>query len=78
MEEEASKNFGDLEKDLLTGKGIRYDFKTEVGFVDDRIEDHAKKNKISFLVMGKNMSIRNKESFDELMEHLQVPLVIVP
>jgi hypothetical protein len=53
-------------------------FKIEIGFVDDRIEEHTKNNKISFLVMGKNMSIRNKESFDELVENLQAPLVIVP
>jgi nucleotide-binding universal stress UspA family protein len=78
IEEEASKNFGVLEKELLAGTGITYNFKTEVGFVDDRIEDHARKNKISFLVMGKGMSLRNKETFDDLVEHLQVPLVIVP
>jgi nucleotide-binding universal stress UspA family protein len=78
IEEEASKNFGVLEKELLAGTGIAYNFKTEVGFVDDRIEDHTRKNKISFLVMGKGMSLRNKETFDDLVEHLQVPLVIVP
>lgn len=78
IEEEASKNFGVLEKELLAGTGITYDFRTEVGFVEDRIENHTKKNKIDFLVMGKGMSLRNKEAFDELLEHLQVPLVIVP
>lgn len=78
IEEEALKNFAVLEKDLLKGKGIDYDFKIEVGFVDDRIEDHAKKNKISFLVIGKGIIIRNKETFDELLDQLKAPLVIVP
>lgn len=78
IEEEASKNFAVLEEQLLKGKGIDYDFRIEIGFVDDRIEDHARKNKISFLVMGKGIIIRNKETFDELLDQLQSPLVIVP
>lgn len=78
MEDEGLRNFKALEKEFLEGTGISYDFKTEVGFVDDRIEEHTKKNKVGFLVIGKNMSIRNKESFDHLMENLQAPLVIVP
>jgi shikimate 5-dehydrogenase len=77
LEEEASKNFEAIEKELLAGTGITYDFKTEVGFVDDRIEDHARKNKVSFLVMGKSMSIRNKD-FDALVDQLKIPLVLVP
>ena len=78
MEEEAAKNFSLFEKELLAGKGITYDFKTEVGFIDDRIEEHARRNKLSFLVMDKEMSLRNKESFDDLIKQLQIPLVIVP
>jgi nucleotide-binding universal stress UspA family protein len=78
IEEDALKNFGVLEKELLKEKGIDYDFKTEVGFVDDRIEDHTKKNKISFLVIGKGIVLRNKETFDELLNQLQAPLVIIP
>jgi hypothetical protein len=78
MEEEATKNFVLLEKELLVGKGIPYDFQIEVGFIDDRIEEHAKKNKLSFLVMDKGMSLRNKEVFDDLVKQLQIPLVIVP
>lgn len=78
IEEEASKNFSVLEKDLLKGKGISYDFKIEVGFVEDRIEDYARKNKVSFLVIGKGIATKNKETFDELLEQLKAPLVIVP
>lgn len=78
MDDEGLKNFKSMEKEFLDGTGVAYDFKTEIGFVDDRIEEHTKKNKIGFLVLGKNMTIRNKESFDELVENLQVPLVIIP
>lgn len=78
IEEEAAKNFAVLEKEVLGGKGISYDFKSEVGFVDDRIEDHARKHKVSFLVIGKGILIRNKETFDELLDQLKAPLVIIP
>ena len=78
MEAEAQSNFSELERELLVGKGIKYDFKTEVGFVADRIEDHAKRQSVGFLVMGKSMTIGNREAFEELMEHLDVPLIIVP
>jgi len=78
MEEEAQANFSELERELLVGNGITYDFKTEVGFVADRVEEHAKKKDVGFLVMGKSMTIGSKEGFEELMEHLQVPLIIVP
>lgn len=78
LDEEAIKNFADVEREHLTGSGIQYEFKTEIGFVDDRIEEHLKSNKISFLVMGKGMSLRNKESFDDLLNQLRIPLVIIP
>jgi len=77
-EEVAYRNFAALEKEVLAGEGISYDFKIEVGFIDDRVEDHIKKNKIDFLVMDKGMTLRNKESFDDLVKELQIPIVIVP
>jgi hypothetical protein len=78
IEESANRNFSSLERDILTGKGISYDFKIEVGFVSNRVKHYAKKDGVSFVVMGKRMNSTNKESFDELAESLQVPLVIVP
>lgn len=78
MEQDALKNFECLEKELLADKGIVYDFKIEVGFIDDRIEKHVKMNELSFLVMDKGMSLRNKESFDDLLKQLPIPIVIVP
>jgi nucleotide-binding universal stress UspA family protein len=77
-ETEAQKKFLMLEKDVLNNNGVDYDFRTEIGFVADRIEDHTKKNAIRFLVMDKRMALENKEMFDELIGHIRVPLVIVP
>ncbi|HEU5290467.1 MAG TPA: universal stress protein [Cyclobacteriaceae bacterium] len=78
IEEDAMKNLTQLEKELLSNSGVEYDFKIEVGFVDDRIAEHVKSNQISFLVIDKGMGLRNKESFDDLVRDLQIPLVIVP
>lgn len=78
IEENAKNNFSVLEKDVLVDSGVSYDFKIEVGFVSNRVREYAKKNTVSFLVMGKKMNSGSKESFDELAENLQVPLVIVP
>ncbi len=78
IEENAKRNFSALENEIVKGKGISYDFKAEVGFVSSRIADYVKRDGVSFLVMGKEMNSTNKESFDELADTLQVPLVIVP
>jgi hypothetical protein len=78
IEDEANQNFKILETDLLLNKQISYDFKTEVGFIADRVEEHSKNHPINFLVVNKNVRMNNKESFDDLMENMQVPLVIIP
>jgi hypothetical protein len=77
-EENAIRNFSVLEDEIVRGRGVSYDFKIEVGFVSSRVADYVKKAGVSFLVMGKQMNSTNRESFDELAESIQVPLVIVP
>jgi len=78
MEDEAKQQFKEFEKELLIDRGVSYNFKTEVGFVTDRIEDHARKNSLSFLVMNKNANDSGKETIDDLMEHIHVPVLLVP
>src|SRR6478609_2225616 len=78
MEDEAKQQFMEFEKELLIDRGVTYNFKIEVGFVTDRIEDHARKNSLSFLVMNKNANESGKETIDDLMEHIHVPVLLVP
>ena len=78
VEAKARQNFAILEKEVLANSGVSYDFKVEVGFVSNRVKEYAKKNGVSFLIMGKKMNASSKETFDELAENLQVPLIIVP
>jgi hypothetical protein len=78
LEVEALQKFTEIEKDLLLGRLPSYDFRTEVGFIADRIESHTRKHIISFVVMDKNLGASNKEALEDLLDHIQAPLVIVP
>jgi hypothetical protein len=78
IERDAQENFLQIEREILKGSGVSYDFKTEVGFVSNRVKDHVKRNGLSFWVIGNHMNSANRESFDELASNIQVPLVIVP
>ncbi|HEY5823099.1 MAG TPA: universal stress protein [Cyclobacteriaceae bacterium] len=77
-EAEANSHFVELERSLLLNKKISYDFKTEVGFINDRIDDYTSKNAIQFLVIDKSLTECNRESFDELLKNVQIPMVIIP
>jgi len=78
IEKEASGKFAAFEDIWLKGKGIKYQFKIEVGFIGDRIDDHAKNNNLAFLVVDKDMCMKNKDTFDDLLDHMNVPLIIIP
>jgi hypothetical protein len=78
IENNARKNFTVMEKEILSGSGVPYEFKVEVGFVSNRVKHYTKKDAVSFVVMGNKMNSSDKETFDELAETMQVPLVIVP
>lgn len=79
IEENALQKFKTFEKELLIDKDISYEFRTEIGFVSDRIEDHVKKNGLNFLVINKNININiNKETLDNPLEHIQVPMLLIP
>ena len=78
MEHEARQKFELLEKDFLQNSGIVYDFKVEVGFISDRIEDRAKNNALDFVVMDKTMRSNSNESLEELLVHIHVPMLLVP
>lgn len=72
----ASERFEHLMEGMLQASEVTYDFHSEVGFLRDRIVDHARKNNVVMLVMAKSQV--SEESFPELVEELQIPLVIVP
>lgn len=78
IEEEANQKFQFIEKSHLKGKGISYDFRVEVGFVSDRIESHSKRNTLDFLIIDKSVKNNNNETLEELLEHINVPMLLIP
>lgn len=78
IEDEARSLFQVLENELLTGAAIPYDFKTEVGFLADRVEAHSKSQEVNFLVVNRDLRSSHSDSFDDLVEHTQIPVVIIP
>ena len=78
IEEDSLQHFQLLEKEYLADPLLSYDFQMEIGFMADRITDQLRHNHISFLVMDKSMHTANKEMFDELVDRISIPLVLVP
>lgn len=78
IEEEATRKLAELEKEMLVNKGVSYSVKMEVGFIADRAREHAKTDGADLLVVGNKMGSANRQSFDELVADIHMPLVIVP
>jgi nucleotide-binding universal stress UspA family protein len=78
LEEAAYRKFEILEKEILIPIKNSYDFVMEVGFVYDRIEDHTKKQSILLLVTDKSLIAANQENLEDIVNHIQVPLAIIP
>ena len=73
---EALEKFERLGASLLKEGHVSFDFHSEVGFIRDRIQEHTRKNNVVLLVMSKK--IAGSESFQELIDEIDVPVVIVP
>ncbi len=78
MERDFLDRFRALETELLIDRGVTYKFKSEVGFVSNRVKEYSRSGRVGMLVMGNTMNSKSNESFDELAQTLDIPLVIVP
>ncbi len=76
LELEAAEKFERLAEGMLQKSKISFDFKAEIGFLRDRITEHAKKHNDVLLVIGKKLA--SAESFTELVEETNIPVVIIP
>ena len=74
----ATKNFEEISFGLLNKRKIPFDFRPEVGFIQDRVQEYARRNNILFVVIGTNMAIENKEILEELVKETETPFVLVP
>ena len=74
----ALKKFLEWESEILADKHVNYDFRSEVGFVADRVEDYVSKNPVILLAIHKPIVHDNKETVQQLIDQLKVPMVIIP
>lgn len=66
------------ESDILKDTAVNYEFKMEVGFVTDRVEEFTRKNQVSLLVIDKSVCVLNRDALDELLEQMTIPVMITP
>ena len=82
IESDAIKRFGEIERKLINGHAISYQFVAEVGFYSSRIETFIRKGSVGLLVMGnsiiKNFDEYKNLSFEQFLKNTKVPVVIVP
>ncbi len=77
IDEEAALNFKKISHVLKKGN-ISYDFRSEVGFLTDRVQEHLRRSNIKLLVMNKGLADVNREALNELIHQLEIPVIIVP
>lgn len=75
---DAARNFEFMSKALFKKQNISFDFRTEVGFVQDRVQDYARRNNILFLVIALDQAAGNKEILEEMVKETGVPVVVIP
>jgi nucleotide-binding universal stress UspA family protein len=82
METKARQDFDTLVKRLKINSSVRYEFRSEIGFLSDRIEAFIKKNDVALIVLGQDMvnSINEHKgtSLEVTIQAEKIPLVIVP
>ena len=78
LELDAAKNFELVANGLFNNQKISFDFRAEVGFVQDRIEDYARRNNILLFVIGFNLINGNEEILRGIENVIKIPLMVVP
>jgi hypothetical protein len=82
MESLAKQNFESLLQKVEINNGIHYEFRSEIGFLSDRIEAYVAQNKVGLVVMSQEMAngINDHKglSLDHFLNHIKIPVLIVP
>jgi hypothetical protein len=78
IDAEAISNFEKIAKGTLDGANVKYEFRPEVGFINDRVFAHSHRKEFAMMVISKRMAVTNKENMAELIDLIKFPLVIIP
>lgn len=82
IESKARADFEELvEKVSLNGR-VKYEFRSEIGFLSDRIEAYIEKNDVGVIVIGHEMANTMNDhrsmTLQQFIHNIKVPILIVP
>src|SRR5690606_31809515 len=81
MEEEARKRFSQLEEFFTLHDKVPHNFFIEIGFMEDNIAGHLRKNSVSKVVVDRDMCQAGEAKNGipkKFLESLNVPVIMVP
>lgn len=78
LDKQALKSFHAMAEPIVRDNGVSYDFRSEVGFVSDRVYSYSSKNEIMMIVLSRKVAQNSPDVLSDLLAVIPVPLVIVP
>lgn len=78
IDADATSNFYRMTTNLFKETNVLWEFKPEVGFLNDRVEAFVQKNNVGLVVISTELSKASHEAFIHMLENLKCPLMIVP
>jgi nucleotide-binding universal stress UspA family protein len=82
VESKARASFDELIKKVSVQGNVKFEFRSEIGFLSDRIEAYIEKNDVGVIVIGHEMANAMNEhkgmSLQQFIKNLKVPILIVP
>lgn len=78
IDSDAKNNFTRMTDTLLKEYNIECEFKSEVGFVNDRVSAHMEHHRVGMIIVGKQMVMTNRESMSTMFDRLDCPFLVIP
>lgn len=82
IEMRAQQDFAGIVKRLGINGDVPYEFRSEIGFLSDRIETYLKKNAVDIIVMSQSLAHNINEhkglTFEHFLDTARTPVLVVP
>ena len=78
IDADANSSFNRMTINLFKDSNVLWEFKSEVGFINDRVEAFTQKHNVGLVVMSSELSKNSNEKLEGMIDKLTCPLLIVP
>lgn len=82
VEKKALEKFKNFEQNFMINGITSYEFRSEIGFLSDRLDSYKKRNDIDMLIIGQHLAqvnVDHKDSgLDNFLTNLQIPILVIP